>query len=184
MWTIVVDIGTFVVAVLLSVVVGLVENDILRHADCCQDGACYEQLWMQQDAYYNNVTGLRSSYVVAVVFLFLTVVVNWQQHHLAGPRVVLLLGLTAFVCVVISCDNAIRSFAVSPFLDPVCSTVSGGVLTLAHVLAWIVLTLSTGVFYALVIVLSSSITTFTNMAYLLDPKTASWEDLGRTDSEL
>jgi len=129
-------------------------NVILDPIKCCELGtSCSEILNEQHDAYYNQVTGLRTRYILAVVLFFFTFLLRCTSvpYYLgiSVPKFILdAAGLVSYTTYLLFADSTIRSFSSSPdILLPVCADVSEILTRAVSVLAWMLICLAILLYY-------------------------------------
>lgn len=105
------------VLLLFSISIGLIENGILRDEQCCgEDDMCYEVVFLEHEAFFDSATGLRTRYVLFVLFLFLSCYLRWLESAWIRPVLVFAVYEVTLIVALLTGDSAIRSFGNSPLL--------------------------------------------------------------------
>jgi len=114
-WTLVGRILALGVLTMYSVSIGLIDNGILRSEMCCgEDDMCWEVLYLENEAFYDGATGLRTRYILFVLCLFLCCLLRWLESSAIRPVFVFVLYEIGLVVAVLTGDSSIRSFGNTP----------------------------------------------------------------------
>jgi hypothetical protein len=156
----------FVILIFTSTIVGLIRHNVLLPETCClPESPCAAILKSQHDIYYDPVTGLRTRYILATVFLVLTLTLRLMFLPISFPRFLncflekmqhpiflALLSLLAFTLQLLFADLTLHNLADSPIgLMPSCNTTSLMLVGAINVLAWFCLVLSCGLFFLFIV---------------------------------
>jgi hypothetical protein len=160
-WTIVSCVISFVIVFFTALVIGLTRHNVLQDpTTCClptleidsNESACSEILDAQLKAYYDPVLGLRTRYIVAIIFFLVSFGI-----HLYKPVYEListtksfhaLLALISYTTMLLFTDTALRSFTTIPSDTTIeCAMISDVIIEAIVVLAWFSLLLSALLFY-------------------------------------
>lgn len=114
-WTLIGRILVVLVLVFYSISIGLIDNGILRSETCCgDDDMCWEVIYLESEAFYDSVTGLRTRYILFVLFLFLGCLLRWLESDWIRPVIVFSVYEACLIVALLTADSAIRSFGDSP----------------------------------------------------------------------
>lgn len=159
-WALIGKILVLVVLSMYSIGIGLVDNGILRDENCCgDDELCWEVIFLEHEAYYDSATGLRTRYVLFILFLFLSIFVRWLESDFVRPVVVFGIFEASFIVAILTGDSMIRSFGNSPLTvgdhsynepgndEAITCRVSPGTIDLTMICSWLGLLSSSILFY-------------------------------------
>lgn len=169
-----------------ALIVGLVRHNVLMDpVFCCAEKdnhACTESLEIQQDAFYNPVTGLRLRYIIATCFFFVSILQRsltlppmllWIQHR----YLTLFVGLTSFTTMLLFGDTANRFFTTVNYnLIPECDSVSVVLINAINVLSWFVQLISCMIFYLFIVTEESTISSYALPILKLDNESQNGEE--------
>lgn len=145
----------FTLVLFMSVILGLVHQNVLLDPNtCCEKNtACFEVLSAQKNAFYNPLTGLRSRFIVSLVFFMFTAVLRCtsfvEKLDIYIPQsVIILLALISYTALLLFGDTSFRIFAtVQSNLLPVCSASSTIITNAVDILSWMIFIISFVVFF-------------------------------------
>ena len=151
-----------IILIFTSTILGLIRHNVLLNSDCCVvDSPCAAILDQQKTIYYDPITGLRTRYILATVFLVVTVflrtppliiALHWLIVPLQNPIFLALLALMTFTLQLLFADLTLHNLADSPIgLVPSCSITSLILVGAINVLAWFCLILNFGLFFLFIV---------------------------------
>jgi hypothetical protein len=146
--------GTVIVAFTAAVLGMIRHNVLLDPTRCClADTACEEKLKKQLFVYYAPVTGLRTRYIVTIVFFFVAVVLRCFSFPerikiIQSKFVVVFAALTTYTTLLFFTNTSMLMFTESAsFLLPECNAVSTLTTDAIAVLTWFIFIAGVILFY-------------------------------------
>lgn len=158
-----------VLILLMSLVLGLVRENVLRDPDVCclrtNHSLCDNLLLAQIDAFYNPATGLKTQYIVSLIFVlstfffFVTKSKNTVLVFCQRPAVIVLVAIVCFLCVSLFNGTSVDTFTVIDSMQPNCTKISTKITNAIAVYSWFNFILGVALFYAFVLSLPAKAST-------------------------
>ena len=179
-WTVVVFTLTFLLLLSSSLLIGLVENNILQDTDtCCTAGdiECARAVAQLQDGFYNFVYGMRTRYTISTSFLIFSLVLRCctlpdSLASLQHPYTTAFVALLAFY-MLLSVNGLVTHFyADRNDILFFCKTISEPLLSWLELISAFTALLAVSLFYLFIISQDN------NYSYSRAPSAMPLEDAG------